>query len=152
MITIDNNTYNVGIIRVTRKASQKFEALGTTLDLVKHYDIRGTYYDYEVEMATSHMNVSDYDDLYEALTTPSTHTVTLPYGQSTLTFEARVNVASDSLIKSFSNLKKWRNFKDNLRGIISAEGGLNNECRNSCNLRKYTNRKYAEFNNNRNLC
>lgn len=113
MITIDTNTYDVGVIKITRKASMKTEALGTTLDLVKHYDIKGTYYDYEVEMATSHMNVTDYDNLYEALTTPTTHTVTLPYGQTTLTFEARVTVASDSLIKSFSALKKWRNVKDN---------------------------------------
>ena len=112
MITIDNNDYEVGVIKVTRKASQKIESLGTTMDLRKHYDIKGTYYDYEVEFATQHMNVSDYDSLYEALTTPQeSHTVVIPYGQSTLTFEARVSVASDSLIKSFTTLKKWRNFE-----------------------------------------
>ena len=108
MITIDNNTYNVGIIKVTRKASQKIESLGVTLDLRKHYDIKGTYYDYDVEVATQHMNVADYDSLYEILTTPQeSHTVTLPYGQSTLTFEARISVASDVLVKSYTTFKKW---------------------------------------------
>ena len=112
MITIDNNSYSVGIIKITRKASQRIESLGTTLDLRKHYDIKGTYYDYEVELATNNMNLTDYDNLYEALTTPQEyHTVTLPYGQTTLTFEARVSVASDSLIQSFTAFKKWRNFK-----------------------------------------
>lgn len=112
MITIDNNSYNVGIIKITRKASQKIENLGTTLDLRKHYDIKGTYYDYEVEVATARLNVTDYDNLYEVLTTPQeSHTVTLPYGQSTLTFEARVSVASDVLIQKFTTLKKWGTLK-----------------------------------------
>lgn len=115
MITIDSTTYEVGIIRITRKASMKLESLGTTMDLRKHYDIKGTYYDYEVEVATSHMNVNEYDSLYEVLTTPQeSHTVTLPYGQSTITFEARVSVASDRLIQKFTGLKKWRNFKNHV--------------------------------------
>lgn len=112
MITIDNNTYNVGIIKVTRKASQKIENLGVTMDLRKHYDIKGTYYDYDVEVATQHMNVADYDSLYEAITTPQeTHTVTLPYGQSTITFEARISIASDVLVKSYTTFKKWGTLK-----------------------------------------
>lgn len=112
MITIDNNSYNVGIIQITRKATQRIESLGTTLDLRKHYDVRGTYYDYEVELATKHMNLTDYDNLYEALTTPvESHIVTLPYGQSTLTFEARVSVSNDQLIQSFNAFKKWGSLK-----------------------------------------
>lgn len=111
MLIIDNTTYNVGIIKVTRKASQKVDNLGTTMDLTKHYDIKGTYYDYDVEIATQHMNVSAYDNLYEVLTTPSTHSVTLPYGQSTLSFTARVSVANDILVKSFDNFKKWGTLK-----------------------------------------
>lgn len=112
MITIDNTTYNVGIIKITRQASQKLESLGTTLDLRKHYDIKGTYYDYEVELATKQMKVADYDSLYEILTAPQeSHTVTMPYGQSTITFEARVSVANDSIVNKFSLLKKWSSLK-----------------------------------------
>lgn len=112
MITIDNNNFDVGVIKITRKASQRIENLGTTMDLRKHYDIKGTYYDYEVEFGTRNMSLNDYDSLYEALTTPQeSHIVTVPYGQSTLTFECRVSVASDTLIKSFSNFKKWGTLK-----------------------------------------
>ena len=108
MITIDNNTYDVGIIKITRKATQDIDKLGTTMDLRKHYDVKGTYYDYDVEFATYKMQVAEYDSLYEVLTTQQeSHTVTLPYGQSTLTFEARVTVANDSIIKSYTNFKKW---------------------------------------------
>ena len=112
MITIDNNSYDVGIIKITRKATQDIDKLGTTMDLRKHYDIKGTYYDYEVELATYKMQLAEYDNLYEVLTTPQeSHIVTLPYGQTTITFEARVSVASDSLIKSFTALKKWSSLK-----------------------------------------
>lgn len=112
MITIDNTSYDVGIIKITRKATQDIDKLGTTMDLRKHYDIKGTYYDYEVELATYKMQLAEYDSLYEVLTTPQeSHTVTLPYGQSTLTFEARVSVASDSLIKNFTAFKKWSSLK-----------------------------------------
>lgn len=115
MITIDNNTYNVGVMKITRKAQMKTESLGTTLDLRKHYEVKGTYYDYEVEFATARMNVDEYDELYELLTTPQeSHTVTLPYGQTELTFEARVQIAGDALIKSLTPLKKWRNTKSNI--------------------------------------
>lgn len=112
MITIDNNTYEVGIVKITRKASMKSESLGTTMDLRKHYDVKGTYYDYDVEFGTSHMNFEDYSTLYEILTTPQeSHIVTLPYNQTTLTFEAKVSVASDTLIRSFSSVKKWGTLK-----------------------------------------
>lgn len=112
MITIDETSYEVGIVKITRKASQKIENIGTTMDLRKHYDIKGTYYDYEVQLATQKMNVSDYDSLYEVLTTPQeSHLVTMPYGQTTITFEARVSVASDTLIKSFNTFKKWGSLK-----------------------------------------
>lgn len=112
MISIDGTTYNVGVTKITRKASQRIENLGITMDLRKHYDIRGTYYDYDVEFATRQISLADYDNLYEALTTPKeSHIVTLPYGQGMLTFEARVSVASDVLVQSFTTFKKWGSIK-----------------------------------------
>lgn len=112
MIRIDNNNYDIGIVKITRKASQNIDSLGTTLDLRKHYDVKGTYYDYEVELATTRMNILDYDNLYEVLTTPQeSHIVEMPYGQDTLIFEARISVAADSLISSYTTFKKWGTLK-----------------------------------------
>lgn len=112
MIVIDDVTYKVGIIKITRTASQKLESLGTTLDLRKHYDVKGTYYNYEVELGTNNIDVGTYDELYEVLTSPQeSHTVTMPYGQSSITFEARVSVASDSLVKNYNTFKKWGSIK-----------------------------------------
>lgn len=109
LITIDLTTYDVGVIRITRKASQKVESLGTTLDLTKHYDVKGTYYDYEVEFYPRKMSLADYDALYEVLTDPTeSHTVTLPYAQTNLTFTARVTASEDVMISRYGNKTKWR--------------------------------------------
>lgn len=111
IISIDNNTFEVGVIKVTRKASMLQESLGTTLDGTKHYNVYGTYYDYDVQFATKHMNVSDYDTLYDLVTSPvESHSVTLPYGQSTITFNAHVKMGNDALVHNFTALKKWGGF------------------------------------------
>lgn len=112
LVTIDNSTFDVGIIRIERTAQMKQESLGTTMDLRKHYDVQGTYYDYDVEFYTRRMNVNDYDALYELVTTPQeSHVVTLPFGQSTITFEAKTSVATDSIISKNSQKTMWGSLK-----------------------------------------
>ncbi|MBQ8298667.1 MAG: hypothetical protein IJX99_02185 [Clostridia bacterium] len=111
MIIIDGQTFDVGITKITRKASQSAESLGTTLDGKKHYDVKGTYYDYDVTFNTRAMNVVAYDRLYELITEPvEHHTVTIPYGQSTITFLARTKVGNDTLKFNYTNAKKWGGF------------------------------------------
>lgn len=111
MIIIDEETFDVGIVKITRKVTQSAESLGTTLDGKKHYDVKGTYYDYDVTFNTRALNVEEYDRLYEIITDPvEAHTVTLPYGQSTITFLARTKAGNDTLIFNYSNMKKWGGF------------------------------------------
>lgn len=112
LVVIDGNEFEIGIIKITRRASFSQESLGVTMDLKKHYDVKGTYYDYDVEFFTKNMNVVDYDNLYELLTLPQeSHTVTLPYGQSTITFEAKVTVAQDDLLFKYTPKTKWGGIK-----------------------------------------
>ena len=118
LITIDNTTYDVGVVRITRKASQKVESLGTTLDLRKHYDVKGTYYDYEVEFHPRKMSRVAYDSLYETLTDVTEyHTVTLPYGQTTITFDARVSLTDDYLVAKYGNKTYWGGIKVNFEAL-----------------------------------
>lgn len=112
LVVIDGNEFEIGVIKITRRASFSQESLGITMDLKKHYDARGTYYDYDVEFYTRNMNVTDYDNLYELLTEPQeSHTVTLPYGQTTITFEAKVTVAQDDMISRYTSKTKWGGIK-----------------------------------------
>ena len=111
MIIIDNETYDVGIVKITRKVSMDADSIGTTLDGRKHYNVNGTYFDYDVQFNTKAMNVAQYDALYEKLVEPvEYHEVTLPYGQSMITFIAKTKVGNDSLIHNFASLKKWGGF------------------------------------------
>ena len=108
LFKIDDVEYSVGTIKVDRQVQIDRTELGTTLDGTKHYLTRGTYYDYSITIGTRNMNVAEYDLLYEVLTNPTTvHSVTVPYGQSTITFDATLGVSNDSLIKSYTNFKKW---------------------------------------------
>lgn len=61
-------------------------------------DIIGTYYNYSMEIDTRGLDVAAYDALYEVLSAPvDFHTITVPYGQGTLTFEAYVSNVDDAL-------------------------------------------------------
>lgn len=119
MIRIDNETFDVGIIKITRKVSQLAESLGTTMDGTKHYDVKGTYYDYDVAFNTRAMNVAEYDKLYDLVTAPvESHEVTLPFGQSTITFLARTKVGNDSIIFNYTNSRKWGGFTVTFESLI----------------------------------
>lgn len=119
MIFIDNEKFDVGITKITRKASQQADSLGTTLDGRKHYDVKGVYYDYDVSFYTRAMKVDEYDRLYEIVTAPvESHEVVLPFGQSTITFLARTKVGNDSLAFNYSNCKKWGGFTVTFESLL----------------------------------
>ena len=112
MIKIDNEVFDVGIVSIERSVSQKKTFLGTTLDLVKHYDVQGTYYDYSVIFNTKGMNYLEYSRLYEKLTNPvEYYTVEMPYNQGKITFKANLKVGSDTLVSNYTNAKKWGSLK-----------------------------------------
>lgn len=112
LVIIDGIEFDVGIVNIVRKASFNKEFIGTTMDLTKHYDVRGTYYDYDVTFHTRAMNTEDFDNLYELLTNPQeSHEVTLPYNDSTITFLAHTTVAEDRLIFKYRPKTKWGELK-----------------------------------------
>lgn len=111
-MTIDGDTFDVGIIKVTRKPRKETLTLGTTLDGTIHRAGVGTYFDYEVEIATKRCNVDEYDRLYEVLTDPvAEHSVTLPYGQETITIKADIDISDDSVISDYNTFRRWSSLK-----------------------------------------
>lgn len=112
MITIDGQTFDVGIVNIERKATIEKELIGTTIDGANHYNTTGTRYDYDVTFATKKMNIEEYNRLYEVLTAPvDTHSVTMPYGQTTITFNASIVGASDNIIANYNNFRRWSELK-----------------------------------------
>ena len=60
----------------------------------------GTFYDYILAFDTSAgLSKEDYDTMYSLLTAPvEFHTLVVPYGQSTLSFNAGITGAEDNVI------------------------------------------------------
>jgi hypothetical protein len=75
-------------------------------------DIIGTYYNYEIEIDTADMKLSDYDDLYERISAPQdSHLLEIVYAQSYMTFEAYITSGSDSLKDRGNNWAWWTGLK-----------------------------------------
>lgn len=71
-------------------------------------DILGTFYNYSVEIDSDEASVSEYDSLYEVLSSPEdSHLIVMPYGQSTLTFMAYVTKVADELLYVTDSEQRW---------------------------------------------
>lgn len=91
------------------------ENAGRTMDGRMQRDIIGTYYTYRLEFDSSLSDPEEYDALFEVLSAPvDSHTITVPYGQSSITFEAYVANGDDDLSRIYRNdAKKWDNLSVN---------------------------------------
>lgn len=71
-------------------------------------DLMGTYYDYSMAVEPDPRYPADYDAFYEAISAPvSSHSITLPYGQSTITYEAMVSEGADLFRGKVANRTRW---------------------------------------------
>lgn len=114
VFAVDGKIYHVNVESLQRKASiLDGENAGRVLSGRMERDIIGTYYNYTLALGTRDMNTADYDALYEVLTAPvNCHTIRVPYGQGTKTFEAYIASADDDLLL-LSELNLWAGLKIN---------------------------------------
>lgn len=69
--------------------------------------IIGTYYNYTIQLDTSKMDLAAYDAMYEVLSAPvDCHELVVPYGQTTLLFDAYITAGKDTL-KLIKNGNHW---------------------------------------------
>ena len=99
-ITVDNVYYNVRVRFGTLQRSFEVaegQNTGTALTLRMIRDIIGTRYTYQMEVEPAPGALADYDAFYEIISAPVTsHEITVPYGQSTMTFEAAIESGTDT--------------------------------------------------------
>lgn len=109
VLTVDGKTYNIDVTSLKRSASVLDGSnAGRVLSGLMVRDIIGTYYNYDLTFGRSSLSPADYDALYETLTAPvDYHTITVPYGQTTKTFEAYVSNASDVLRRMTDKGNLW---------------------------------------------
>ena len=101
VVAIDGTSFDVGVEYIKRQARiEDGPNAGNSKrgDWIR--DVYGTFYDYILAFDTSSgLSREDYDTMYGILTAPvEFHTLVVPYGQSTLSFEAGITGAEDNVI------------------------------------------------------
>lgn len=77
-------------------------------------DIIGTYYNYSMEIDPVSSDLAEYDEFYEAISSPvDSHVLTVPYAQTTLTFDAYVANGEDKLVSKYNGRNEWQNLAVN---------------------------------------
>ena len=110
-ITMDGTAYRVRVRHNTLVRS--FALLegpnaGDMLTGRHERDLLGTGYSYQLAVEPAPEAPEDYDRFYEALSAPvDTHTITLPYGQGTMTFEAEILGGSDTWGGRLAGYDRW---------------------------------------------
>lgn len=111
MLTVDGKNYNVLIKADTlQREFEIAEGAGSLafIDGDEDPDVIGTYYHYSMEIDTRMTAPEEYDALFEVLSAPAKyHTVTFPYGQSKLTFEARITGGGDTFRRKVGGKNYW---------------------------------------------
>lgn len=112
-VKMDGTTYRVRIIYDTlARAAELIEGdnRGDMLSGRYERDLSGTKYNYSVAVEPDPRYPADYDSFYHAITDPAkdSHTITMPYGQTTLTYEAMVQTAKDTFAGVLGGVNQWK--------------------------------------------
>lgn len=111
LFSIDGTYFNVFIPEKGIKRSfsvSDSDKAGRVLTGRMVRDIIGTFYNYTIQLDTSKLSSTEYDALYEILSEPKDcHTITVPYGQRTITFDAYCTSGEDTLSKRHNNTNEW---------------------------------------------
>ena len=118
--SIDGKEYDMFVTSLERKATIK-DGKNSTTTLSGEYkrDVAGTYYDYDMEIEFRSSDAKRYDDMYEVITAPQNqpHSVTLPYGQRTITFDAYISTVNDAIKRKRSGMTAWGGLSLEFRAI-----------------------------------
>lgn len=110
-IHMDGKDYRVRVVYNTIGRAFRIpegENSGEMLSGRYELDSHGTYYDYQMDVEPDPRYPVDYDAFFEAISDPNgIHTVTLPYGQSTITLQVKVSSGSDTSRGRLAGVRRW---------------------------------------------
>ena len=113
VIKIDGISYDIGAVELRRGAEIIYDPVtsGVMLDFSEISDAAATKYTYSLIIEPKYGAIdknTQYDAFYHDITSPkSVRVIELPYGQSTVIFEAKIKAASDELRKSHGGVNRW---------------------------------------------
>ena len=84
------------------------DTAGRVLSGAMQRSIIGTYYNYKIELDTSRMDKTSYDAMYAVLSAPEDyHVLVVPFGQTTLTFDAYITSGTDRIQRITTSGNNW---------------------------------------------
>lgn len=114
-ITLDGRLYRVRVVYNTMErhfALQSGVNESTMLSGRHERDLLGTSYSYQMAIEPDPIRPGDYDAFYEAVSAPAdSHTVTMPYGQGQITFDAEIQDGSDTSAGMVAGVRRWHGLK-----------------------------------------
>ena len=120
-ITIDGTEYNVRIVfpSLTRSFNIPQGAnAGKSLAYSDIDDIFGTEYGYSFDVQPVPGAETEYDAFYYAISAPvGHHTVEMPFGQTTLSFSAKITTGRDKFYGTMKGMNQWRDLTVNFTPI-----------------------------------
>lgn len=109
-ITLDGVTYpHIHFTSIKRSFSVlDGENAGRVMTGDMERDIIGTYYNYAVEVDADDRYPAEFDAFYQVISSPQdSHTIVVPYAQTTLTFRAYVSSGQDELDFMMDSQNRW---------------------------------------------
>lgn len=110
-ITMDGVAYRLFVRYESLGRSFRLEDgdnAGKMLSGYQKRDLIGTYYDYSMQVEPDPAAPGDYDAFFDAISAPvDSHSLTLPYGQSTITFDAMVTSGDDAYQGKVAGRQRW---------------------------------------------
>lgn len=110
-IIMDGITYRVRTVYNTMERTFSLVEgpnAGTMLSTRRERDLLGTGYSYEMQIEADPAAADDYNAFYEAISAPvPTHEITMPYGNSTITFNAMITGGTDIYYGIIGGVKRW---------------------------------------------
>lgn len=116
VLSLDGKAYpNLHVVSLKRSFSVlDGDNAGRVMTGAMKRDIIGTYYNYSMEIDPVSSDLAEYDEFYEAISSPvDSHVLTVPYAQTTLTFDAYVANGEDELASKYNGRNEWQNLAVN---------------------------------------
>ena len=116
ILSLDGKEYpNLQVVSLKRSfAVLDGDNAGRVMTGAMTRDIIGTCYNYSMEIDPVSSDLAEYDEFYEAISAPvDSHVLTVPYAQTTLTFDAYVANGEDELVSKYGSRNEWQNLAIN---------------------------------------
>nr|WP_326174945.1 hypothetical protein [uncultured Oscillibacter sp.] len=114
-IQMDGRHYRVRIVYDTMERSFSLAGgsnEGYMLSRRHERDLVGSGYSYELGIEPDPRFPEDYDAFYDAVSAPvDSHEITMPYGQSSITFQAEIQSGTDRWRGRLAGKNRWSGLK-----------------------------------------